>query len=62
MQRTNDSDIAPCYGCQDRHLNCWSECERYAAMKARNARIKENKRIESQKWTVIWKGGKKSGH
>lgn len=24
----------PCYKCPDRHSRCWSDCERYAAMKA----------------------------
>lgn len=24
----------PCFECKDRHLRCWSDCERYAAMKS----------------------------
>ena len=31
----------PCLRCEDRHLGCHSECERYKAMKAERQAIKD---------------------
>lgn len=34
--------LAPCKGCQERHRNCHSTCEKYAEFQLENERLKAN--------------------
>lgn len=31
----------PCQNCEDRHRNCWSECDRYKAYKDEHEEVKK---------------------
>lgn len=48
------NEKSPCRDCTDRHYCCWSDCERYKAMKARIRMIDKNRREDRAKWIPVW--------
>lgn len=41
LPRTPGTTDSPCYGCEDRHVGCHAECEKYQAWAERQERLRE---------------------
>jgi hypothetical protein len=53
--------LAPCKDCQERHIGCHAECERYIKFKEESAEIEKRRRADVEAW-IDFKEYKKSKH
>lgn len=44
---------ANCYGCEDRHVGCHAECERYRAWRSELTEYKERVRKKKEPKTIV---------
>lgn len=44
------SALSPCLGCEERHLHCHSECEKYKAYKAILEEVKADARKRNEEY------------